>query len=233
MADYSDTTVIIPTLNEEGSIGKLLKQLLKMYAGIHIIVADDGSTDSTIVVVRRIMARHSRVKFLDRSAEKKHGITASVIDASLIVNTKKIVVMDGDMQHPPEKVGKLIKALDQSDIAIGCRTRIRKWGFHRKILSKGITLIAVASFKLRGKRTTSDMMSGFFGIRTRLLGSIVAGRRSEFVDTGYKVLLDILRVAGNDVKISEVPYSTFHDRTKGRSKFKPRHMVTTLVSALR
>lgn len=42
---YEDTTVVIPTLNEESNIKKLITILLKEYPGINIIVSDDGSRD--------------------------------------------------------------------------------------------------------------------------------------------------------------------------------------------
>ena len=46
-ADYSEVTVILPTLNEHGSIGSLLEQLERYAPGATFLVVDDGSTDGT------------------------------------------------------------------------------------------------------------------------------------------------------------------------------------------
>ena len=66
---FSDTTVVIPTYNEADSIGILIKLLRKHYAGVSIIVCDDGSTDGTI----RIAEKHSAA-VIDRRAEHHAGV---------------------------------------------------------------------------------------------------------------------------------------------------------------
>jgi len=231
--DFSETTVIIPTLNEAGNIGRLIKRLSKLYYGINIIVCDDGSTDGTAERVKKIAASDHRVMFVDHSKAGVKGLTASVIYAAELVATPKIVVMDGDMQHPPELVGKIAHMLDESDLCIGIRTHVNNWGWYRRFLSKGISYFSYFIFKIRRKRTCDDMMSGFFGIKTKLFKRIIAEHKEEFVLRGYKVLLDTLRMLNKGVKISELPYITFHPREKGWSKLKIRHMVDVLISTLR
>ena len=85
-------------------------------------------------------------------------------------------------------------------------------------------------FTIRRKRKVSDMMSGFFGIRTSLFKSLVSKKERGFVRQGYKVLLDILRMTGNSVRITEVPYKTFQPRRAGASKLKVKHMILILKS---
>ena len=231
--DYSDTTVIIPTLNEKGNIEKVIGALARRYGGIHIIISDDGSRDGTIEAVRGLGRRNERITLLDRSRKRIHGLTASVLDAAMTVGTANIVVMDGDLQHPPEKVGSIARALGKYDIVVGVRTRVKSWGMHRRIMSKGMTCIANAALSLGNKKSCNDVMSGFFGVRAALLKGMIASDRNRFVEGGYKILLDILKNADKDQTIGEVYYSTFHLRKEGRSKFGFRHMITTLRSALR
>jgi len=231
--DFSETTVIIPTLNEAGSIGELIKRLSKLYYGINIIVCDDGSTDGTAEKVKKIAVSNRRVMFVDHSKAKIKGLTASVVYAAELVATPKIVVMDGDMQHPPELVGKIAHMLDESDLCVGIRTRVNNWSWYRRFLSKGISYFSYFIFKIRRKRTCDDIMSGFFGIKTKLFKRVIAEHKEGFVLRGYKVLLDTLRMLDRSVRISEVPYDTFHPREKGESKLKIRHMVDVLVSTLK
>ncbi len=232
MGDFSDLTMIIPTLNEAGNIRKVVSLVLAHYKGVRILVVDDGSTDGTARAVRALSRGHREVRFLDRRSEREHGITASVIDAAKYVTTKKIVVMDADLQHPVDKVAAIAHALDQNDIVVGVRTAVKDWGFHRRVLSKGIAYFSYTVFRIRGLPTTRDMMSGFFGIRSSLLKR-AARERKRFVLEGYKVLLDLMRISGRGLRIGEIEYDTFGERKAGRSKLKARHMAQTILSTLK
>lgn len=230
--ELSDATVIIPTLNERESIAVLIKRLLHLYTGVHIIVTDDGSVDGTRNIVAALHRKYNRVVLLDRSRKRVKGLTASVLDAVSLVKTAKIVIMDGDMQHPPEIVGRIAEALDKSEISVGVRAEVRSWNAYRRFVSVTVSALAYLVFKLRGKNTCNDMMSGFFGIRTRALKRIYLEHRKGFVLRGYKLLLDIFRFAGFR-QVSEIRYSTFHERKHGVSKLKFAHAIEALESILR
>lgn len=236
MAGFSDLTVIIPTLNEREDVPKLINILRDSYKGVHIIISDDGSTDGTKEAVEVIARKSKGVLFLDRRKKDIHGLTASVVDAAMLVKTRKIVVMDGDMQHPPNKVGSIARALDRNDVVIGVRSTIKNWDLHRRIVSKSVNALAYSTFKMRGRHTTKDMMSGFFGIRSRLFRELISENSGEFTGKGYKVLLDILRLADRSVRVAEIRYDTFQDRRHGRSKLKMmgiHQMPKVLRSVLR
>lgn len=233
MKDFSDLTVIIPTLNEVDNVPRLVSLLLQRYNGISIIVADDGSTDGTKeAVALAAKAYRNRVRFLDRKGKSVHGLTASVLDAASVVSTNKTVVMDGDMQHPFQKVGEMSKSLDDNDLVIGTRSTVKDWGIGRRVMSKCMSSFVYTMFKLRGKPTCNDMMSGFFGIRTQLFKSLISANRKAFVYDGYKVLLDILRVINRKAVIGSVMYDTFHLRLHGKSKLGMSQIVNTLRSTL-
>lgn len=230
--DLSDTTVIIPTLNERESIAVLIKRLLRLYNGVHIMVTDDGSVDGTANIVAALRRKHNSVVLLDRSRKQIKGLTASVLDAALLVKTPKIVIMDGDLQHPPEVVGRIAMALDKSEIAVAVRSEVRSWSAQRRLVSRTVSAFAYLVFRLRGKSTCNDMMSGFFGVRTIVLRRIYSEHRNHFVLGGYKLLLDIFRVARLG-KLSEIRYNTFHEREHGVSKLGFAHAMEALESILR
>lgn len=231
--DYSDLTVIIPTLNEKSNIRRVIDALTSMYKDINVIVADDGSDDGTREVVSTLRKRNKRIRLLDRAHKKVHGLTASVLDAAMIADTKKIIVMDGDMQHPPSKVGSIAGALDRYDLVVGVRAHVRNWGLHRRMISKGIAYPSYLLFAIKNRKRCNDMMSGFFGIDAALFKRLIVRDRNKFVEEGYKVLLDILRMVDKCNSLGEVRYSTFHLRKEGKSKLGFKHAITTLRSALR
>lgn len=231
--DYSDTTVIAPTLNEADNIGLFLGRVTKRYPGIRVIVPDDGSSDATKAMVKRASERNRRVVFLDRSGERVHGVTASIADAAMLVKTPNVISMDADFQHPLGKVGEIAPKLAKYDLVIGVRVGPSRRGAKRRVLSKGLVWIALALFRARGRPTCNDMASGFFGIRTKLLKELISNNEGAFVLRGNKTLLDILRIAGRGISIGEVRYPNFPERKRGRSKFTARIILLSLASALK
>ncbi len=227
--NYSDVTVIIPTLNEAENISELIRIINGSHRGIRITVADDGSSDGTTEIVSRIGRSNRNVKLLDRGKEKVHGITASVIDAVGNAKTAYIIVMDGDLQHPPEKIGEIAKKLTEgNDIVAGTRKIVfGSWPMHRRLMSS----IATSLARIKLGRRVADPMSGFFGTRRELFVKAVAANDNRFVKEGYKVLFDLLKCAPK-ARMAEAPYN-FGERKRGKSKIKARHVMNFLKSLVK
>ncbi len=230
---YSDFTIIIPTLNEYKNIQLITSKLLRMYPDVSIIVSDDGSTDGTREAVNEISKKNRRIRLLDREAKRVHGLSASVLDAVLMVKTKYLIVMDADMQHPPDKVSEMMKYLKSYDLVVGVRIHVKNWGIYRKTVSKSIAYFSYAILTIRGKRTCNDIMSGFFGIQTRFFQLIIRKRRTAFIGRSYKVLLDLLKLLDRNVKIKEVYYSSFNPRRYGKSKANVGNFIDIIKSSFK
>ncbi len=224
--NYSDVTVIIPTLNEAENISELIRIISRSYRNIRILVADDGSSDGTTEIVSKIGKSNRNVKLLDRSKEKVHGITASVIDAVMAAKTPYIIVIDGDLQHPPEKIGEIAEKLKEGkDIAIGTRKAVvGGWPLQRRLMS----LIATNLARMKLGKRVADPMSGFFGAGRELFRNAVEKNGHRFVKEGYKVLFDLLKCSPK-ASIAEVSYN-FGERKRGKSKIRARHVMHFLKS---
>ncbi len=221
----SETTVIIPTLNEEKNIENMITQLLSYYPGISIIVADDGSKDKTGTIVSDFHAKNELIRFLDRKDEEIKGLTISLIDALEITQTRYFVVIDSDFQHPPEKIGEGIKLFDTgSQLIIGTRTSVEGWGLKRKIISWGATTLGKISLFLRRRPRPKDIMSGFFGGQTEYVNTIIRNHPKTISPRGYKLLFDILKVLPRDTQIGEYYYE-FQTRQAGESKIGLKHIL--------
>lgn len=228
---YSNCTLVLPTLNEERTIGQLVSLVLENYPGMAILVVDDGSTDRTRPIVDS--KKNKNVKLIDRSRCKKKGLTASVIEGVLSAKTEYVIVMDSDLQHPPEKIREIVALLmEGKDLVVGCRNRIKKWKWHRRIISVGAMALAKASLRLSGSPSCSDVMSGFFGVRRELAVATIASNRHRFQEDGYKVLYDLLKCMPGKTTVSEVGYD-FGMRRVGTSKIGLKHIVAFLLSLFR
>ena len=228
MEDYSDITIIIPTLNEEKNILELINLIEYFYKNINIIVSDDGSTDRTQEIIKGYSKKNKKIKLLDRSKKAIHGLTASVVDASNQVKTEYIVVMDGDLQHPPEKIKDIVKELrNGNDLVVGARSRVFNWFINRKIISKIAAFLGKLRLLLNGV-TCDDILSGFFGIKTKLMRSI---DKNKFEMQGYKILFDILKNIDKNKKIKNIYYD-FGMRKRDHSKIGLKQIISFLRALL-
>jgi len=228
---YEDVTVIIPTLNESDNIGKLLDCIERLYPGISVVVADDGSKDGTRDIVLGKHGTNGKITLLDRSA-KPHGLTASVVDAICSVATSRFVVIDADFQHPPEKIGEIISLLEEADLVVGTRIKVENWGLSRQFMSIVATTLGKISLFLHRSASCNDIMSGFFGARTALARHYIEASPSAFAGSGYKVLFDLLKLLPRKTRVCQVPY-TFANRSEGTSKISTRHIVVYFTSLFR
>jgi len=226
---YLNTTIITPTFKEAENIGKLLEKVTNMYPGISVIVADDGSRDGTQEIVKEFSKKNSKVTLLDRSG-KVRGLTASVLDGVMNAKTPFVVVIDADLQHPPEVIKSIVEQLrDGSQVVVGTRTdKPEDWGFFRFLASNTAVLLGRMRLRLSGAYAR-DVVSGFFGVHSDLFKEQISKYSNRFVPEGYKVCLDLLKTLPRTTKVTEAPYS-FELRKEGESKMATKHVVAYFKS---
>ena len=230
--DFSDVTIITPTFNEGENIGPLLEYLSKHLPGVHVIVADDGSTDGTREYVREFQKTNPKFHLLDREKEAVHGLTISVIDAIKQTETPYFVVMDCDFQHPPEKVAEItVKLREGFHFVVGERDEIPEWSFKRRLISWGASVIGKFSLWLHCSATCGDVMSGFFGGKTDFVKTIIENHPKGFRPQGYKILFELLKHSKRKkTTVGRVGY-IFQQRAHGESKISKKHIIEFLKSA--
>lgn len=214
-------SVVIPTFNERDNIPLVIKGVHGALAskgnGFEVIVVDDDSPDGTWRAVEAIAAETPNVKLIRRVGER--GLARAVVRGFEAARGEILAVMDGDLQHPPERLAGLISALEAGDADVAVASRhvegggVSDWSLIRRSVSWTATL--AATWILPGTlATVRDPMSGFFAIRR----SVIEGVRLE--PEGYKILLEVL-VRGRYDRLVEIPY-TFIERQHGGSKLGPR-----------
>lgn len=103
-------SVVIPLLNEEQGIPELYRRTTEALAGLpyELVVVDDGSTDGTRAQLDELAATDTRLKVLHLSRNFGHqaALTAG-LDAA---RGDAVVMMDGDLQDPPELIPSMVEA---------------------------------------------------------------------------------------------------------------------------
>jgi dolichol-phosphate mannosyltransferase len=210
-------TIIVPTFNERDNIETLLARLTAaLPAGDTEIVFVDDSTDDTCEVIRAAAETCPIPITVHHRDEGVGGLGGAVVEGMRIAQGEWIVVMDADLQHPPEIVADLVAAgrRDGADLVVGSRyagggDRGGLDGGYRRLISGGSTLLTKVIFRNSLLRV-SDPMSGLFAIRTSSL------EVDELQPLGYKILLELV-VRNRPGRIVEVPYA-FQPRHAGESK---------------
>ena len=151
MADRCDISVVIPVFNEAQNLGQLLDQIQSLrLPGAELIVVDDGSTDGSGEIAEKKGARVIRHPYnIGNGAAVKSGIRAA--------SGRLLVLMDGDGQHQPEDIPKLLSNADRYHMVVGARGKGSKLRFHRYVANLVYNAFAsyVAKFRIK------DLTSGF------------------------------------------------------------------------
>jgi dolichol-phosphate mannosyltransferase len=215
-SQHIDVSIIVPALNEAANLPELLRRINAAMSGARyeVMVIDDNSTDGTPAVCAELGQRYPLSLHVRASAHD--GLSGAVLHGMSLARGRLLVVMDADLQHPPECIPDLLGPLTMGPeplpgFVLGSRyvsggTTAEKWGLARRFNSRVATLLA-RPFAGR----THDPMSGFFAMRRE---TYATGR--YLTPLGYKVGLELMckcRVGS----VREVPIH-FDLRAHGQSK---------------
>jgi len=229
----NDLTVVIPVKNEVKNIGYVINELLQIYPNLNIIVADDGSTDGTVDIIKDIQRNNKNVVLLDRRNERIKGLTVSVLDAIAMVKTEYFMVMDGDGQHETKYVERLYNQLKlNSNLSVASRVSVPGWHWNRKLISWIGDFLGKFILSLKKKKSPADILSGFFGVETDYWRKIVKNRMDYFCLKGYKLLFDFLKIYDSSINLENV-YYIFNTRGSGTSKINWKIYLEYLRALLR
>ncbi|GHC51522.1 glycosyltransferase [Streptomyces cinnamoneus] len=184
VAGPESVTVVVPTFNESGNVRELLRRLgaaLPVRHPCRAVFVDD-STDDTAAVIEEAAPGCPYPVTVVRRAVPEGGLGGAVVEGMRAADSDWIVVMDADLQHPPDLVPELVDAgvREGADLVVASRycpggSRAGLAGGYRVAVSRGATWLAKALFP-RALRGVSDPMSGFFAVRRETVaGAITAG----------------------------------------------------------
>ncbi len=221
-------SLVVPTYNERENVVRLADRIRGALGGLdYELVFVDDSTDDTPELIRQLSQEDPRIRLLHRPGRR--GLASAVVDGIRAARGGVVCVLDADLQHPPERIPELIRAMEDTGADVVVASRYLPGGSYRglsplrRLASRTATW--VAKLLLHRARLVSDPMSGFFAFRRCVVEGV------ELRPVGYKVLLEVL-VRGRLRKVAEVPYA-FDARAGGRSKLTWRQNVEYLQHLLR
>lgn len=232
--DTDMISVIVPTRNEAPNIGPLVRRVGDSFPrtggpGVEVIFVDD-SDDSTAEAISILVEKSKGpdwsgpdVRLCHRhSGGRWGGLGGAVVDGFAEARGSIAVVIDGDLQHPPEKIPALVSQVQSgTDLVVASRRVDGGSGgdgltVRRDWMSRAAGRCSRSIFPQRVGRI-ADPLSGFFAVR---LSQVDHGRLHP---DGFKILIELLATHA-ELSTTELPYR-FADREEGASKADVRQGI--------
>ncbi len=200
--------VIIPTLNEGCSIGKVIEgvpvaDLLKNGLKTAVYVIDGRSNDNT-----REIAVEKGAKIM---LEDRQGKGSAIQTAFKSVTADYEIMIDGDNTYPIEMATQMVRLLKKYDVVMGSRLNgIIEPGAMTHLNVVGNVLLSLLAWVLFGVRV-SDVCTGFWGYRNDAI------RRLTLTARGFEIEADMFaECVRKGLRIAEIPitYRAREDRPK-------------------
>jgi dolichol-phosphate mannosyltransferase len=205
--------IVVPVLNEKGSIGEFCDRVQRIgYAGALIFV-DNASNDGTVELLERLpgarIIRHPR----------NLGYGASIRDGLAAAAAAKVVIIDADLEYPPEVIPALVAGLDRDAVIYGSRFLSAgppRMPFLRRLGNRIVSRL----FNLMYRQSTTDFYTGVKALRRDALDCLSLRR------DGFEHVVEMgAQLARAGFRIREVPVE-YEPREKDTSKM--RHLPELL-----
>jgi glycosyltransferase involved in cell wall biosynthesis len=216
-----DISVVVPVLNEEGSLRELHTKLTETLGGMgrtyELLFVDDGSTDRSYEILSELHREDPHVKVL--SFRRRYGKSAALSLGFSEAGGEIIVTIDADLQDDPAEIPELIAKLEEGYDLVSGWKRDRKDPLTKTIPSKFFNAVtgAVTGLKLH------DMNCGLKAYRRRVTEQIhVYGQLHRFLPV----------FAQNDgFRVGEVPVR-HHPRVHGKTKYGASRLLHGFLDLL-
>jgi glycosyltransferase involved in cell wall biosynthesis len=214
---------IVPALNEERSVPRVIAELRAFDPGLEIVVVSDGSTDRTAEVAEELGARALRLPF-------NLGIGGAVQTGFLYAHEQGFDVavrVDGDGQHDASQLDRVLAPVlaGDADVAVGSRF-VGTDGYRSSISRRlGIRILAWTVSALVRQRVT-DTTSGFQAVNRAGIALFARDYPHDYPEVEATVM-----VFKHELRLVEVPVS-MREREHGRSSITALHSIYYMIKVL-
>ena len=223
-----ELSLVIPTRNEAGNIPTLVARIRQALDGFatEIIFVDDSDDHTPTVIQECSRLSQTPIRLLHRPRDRRvSGLGGAVVEGLRMATGQWVVVMDGDLQHPPETIADLLGRANRqnADLVLASRfasaKNVEGLGPARLAISK-LTGFAARAFFPGRLGQVSDPLTGFFLFRRDAVDP------DRLRPRGFKILLEIL-VRFPELRVEEIPF-VFGERGAGESKASAREALRYL-----
>ncbi|MCZ6702380.1 MAG: glycosyltransferase family 2 protein [Ignavibacteria bacterium] len=228
MKNDKKIAVLVPALNEAGSIEQVVMGIKESNPDYDVVVIDDGSTDDTAEIAEKAGAT-----VLSLAVNLGYGAALQTgYKYALLHGYDYTVQIDGDGQHDPKYIDRLVSLLNNgADVAIGSRFLGNLDNYDNPTLRQiGMTFFRFLIY-LFIRQKISDPTSGFQALNGQVIKFFAKSKQypSDFPDADIIILL---HYAG--FRISETPVIMYRNGTgkSMHSGFKPIYYIIKMLLSI-
>ena len=219
---YPQVSMVIPFFNEEENIEELYRSLIKVLKKLNktyeMIFIDDGSLDNTYQILAGLYQKDENVQVI--KLRKNFGQTAALQAGFDVAQGEIIISMDGDLQHDPEDIPRLLSKFEEGyDIVSGWRKERKDHLLFRRLPSM----------------TANRIMRFLSGVKIHDFGTTFKAYQKKAIK-GLQLYGELHRfipalISRTGVRIAEVPIRNIV-RKKGKSKYSLSRIRRVLFDLL-
>jgi glycosyltransferase involved in cell wall biosynthesis len=184
----TSVTIVVPTLNEQGAIGKVLDELFSM--GLkNLLVVDGYSSDGTLDAAKKYP--------ISVILQQGKGKAGALKTAFKNVKTPYMIVMDGDFTYDPSCIPRFLEHMQTYDQIIGVRNLDDKKNI--SVIHKLGNKVITKTFNALMGTNLSDVCSGMYTLKTEIAKDL------DLSSTGFDVEVEISAQIASSGTITEVP----------------------------
>lgn len=214
-------SVVICTLDEHEAIGGVLDEVVADLDSLthEILVVDDSTDNRTAQVVEERARRHPAIRLIRRTGTG--GLASAAIAGWDVARGQTLAIMDGDGQHDPRLIGRMLRRIDETGAELVVASRYLDSadgglsGFRHLLSRAGVGLAG----RLLGLGL-ADPMSGCFLMRRDWYEAV----RPRLSGVGFKILVDVAASHHRRPRTAQIP-TALRARTGGESKLDLRVVI--------
>lgn len=209
---FDRTLIVMPALNEEESVGDVVREVLSTLKGVNCLVVDDGSSDATAAVAREAGAKVVKLPFnLGVGGAMRLGFKYALANGY-----DNVVQIDADGQHDPRGAVALLEALADNDLVLGAR--FAGVGDYRVRGPRRWAMVVLSTILSRVAQTKlTDTTSGFRASGPRAVKLFSVHYPAEYLGDTVESLVIAARAG---CRVSQIPVS-MRPRAGGRPSHNP------------
>ncbi len=201
------TLIVIPSFNEEASIGEVLEDIKKYAPGVNILVINDGSVDKTAE-----LAESHGAKVISLPYNSGYGVALQTGYLYACKHNYSIVVqMDADGQHDAACIQDLLCSVYSSDVDVVIGSRFLGQNSYRTTIARRIGMFIFGKLaSLFCKERVSDPTSGFQAVKGKAINFIA----SDYYPPDYPDADFLIMLSQCGFKIREIPVKMHPSKVK-------------------
>lgn len=219
-SNANNTLIVIPAFNEEAVIRDVIKEVFVSNPGVGCLVVDDGSSDKTSKIARKAGAVVATLPYnLGVGGAMRVGFNYAIAN-----KFQNVVQVDGDGQHNPKDVARLVEELQNCDLVLGARFA-GTGNYEAKGPRKWAMVVLAKLLSRSANEKLTDTTSGFRASGPRAVRMFAEHYPAEYLGDTVESLVIAARAG---LKIKQIPV-TMRERAGGAPSHSPLKASVFLV----